>query len=450
MSSIPPEVRFLNRASFGILPEDLERVHQLGIPAYLDEQLDPDTIDDSALEDFIAERYPTVFYTPMQIFAMPREERRRVPRELKLATLTRMIYSRRQLQEVMVDFWSNHFNIFHNDGPLRFLKTVDDREVIRRHALGSFRDLLHASARSPVMLYYLDNHVNTVAGPNENYARELLELHSLGVDGGYTETDVREVARAFTGWGIDRGRFAGTFRFYPERHDDGAKTVLGLHLAPGGGIGDGEQVLDHLLAQPVTARFIAHKLCTRLVADDPPASLVAAVAAAFGADGDIPAMLRALLLSPAFQAAVDTKLRRPLEFLVGSLRVTAADIQRAGVRVMAKLLRDLGQTPFGWPAPDGYPEDLQYWASTSGLLSRWNFAMGLAGGRLPGIQPAWPAIPGNDPETLVTTLAARLLHRPLEDSRRQVLVQMAGALPAARAVPAVTGLLLASPDFQYR
>jgi len=450
MSSIPPEVRFLNRASFGILPEDIQRVERLGIPAYLEAQLAADAIDDPAVEDFIAENYPTVFYTPLQILAMPREERRRVPRELKLASLTRMIYSRRQLHEVMVDFWSNHFNIFHNDGPLRFLKTVDDREVIRRHALGSFRDLLHASARSPAMLYYLDNHVNTVDGPNENYARELLELHTLGVDGGYTETDVRAVARAFTGWGIDRGRFAGTFRFYPERHDEGAKTVLGLHLPAGGGINDGERVLDHLLAQPATARLIAHKLCQRLVADAPPDSLVSAVASAFGPEGDIPAMLRALFLSPEFYAMEDTKLRRPLEFLAGSLRVTRADVQQAGVGVMAALLRNLGQVPFGWPAPDGYPDELQYWASTSGLLSRWNFAMGLAGGRLPGIRPVLPPVDTSDPAALVAGLADGLLHHGLDPAQQQVLTRVAGALPADRAVPAVAGLLLASPAFQYR
>ena len=182
----------------------------------------------------------------------------------------------------MVEFWSNHFSIYQDNGPLRLLKIADDREVIRPHALGRFRDLLHASAKSPAMLYYLDNYRSYRDGPNENYARELLELHCLGVDGGYDEQDVSETARTFTGWSIDRNDDIGRFRFYPQLHDDGAKTVLGLDIPAGLGVAGGERLLDHLAGQTATADFIAFKLCRRFVADQPDPALVAEVSETFG------------------------------------------------------------------------------------------------------------------------------------------------------------------------
>ena len=242
----------------------------------------------------------------------------------------RQMFSQRQLYEVMVEFWSDHFNIHLVNGLGPTLKPEDDRQVIRAHALGNFRDLLHASAKSPSMLFYLDNFFNLASAPNENYARELMELHTLGVDGGYTENDVKEVARCFTGWSIrfpgDTSGDYGTFVFLPAVHDNNAKVVLQNSITAGGGQSDGEQVLDILAAHPSTAQFIATKLCRRFISDTRTQPVIDAVAAAFTqSGGDIKTTLRALFATDAFRNTADLKFTRPAEYL-------SATGARAGAR----------------------------------------------------------------------------------------------------------------------
>ena len=298
----------------------------------------------------------------------------------------RAVYSQQQLYERMVQFFSDHFNISIRKGPGLFLKIDDDRDVIRPHAMGTFRHLLGASAHSPAMLFYLDNFNSDKNAPNENYARELLELHTMGVNGGYTEADVKEVARSFTGWsisGLREGEDA-QFRFRRFIHDGDEKTVLGTAIGRFGGEQDGETVLDLLAAHPATARFISTKLVRRFVADDPPESLVTACTQTFlETEGDIRAVLRLIFMSDEFWNA-PPKFKRPFEYVVSVLRALDYNVERNRrfFELAAGALEVMGQTPFTWPAPDGFPDEQSAW--TGNLLMRWNVAMGAAGGELPG------------------------------------------------------------------
>ena len=272
------------------------------------------------MEMYPAERRPAVITAQMQA-----------------ARITRAVASDRQLEEVMVDFWFNHFNVYAQKGAVRWMLPAYEREAIRPHALGRFRDLVLATARHPAMLFYLDNWLSTRAdlvipggpnagrrmGLNENYARELMELHTLGVDGGYTQQDVIEVARCFTGWTIDRPQQGGGFVFRPLAHDRGAKRVLGQVIPAGGGQQDGERVIDILVRHPSTARFIATKLARRFVSDDPPAALVERAAATFRrTDGDIRAVLATIVTSPEFWSAdaYRAKIKTPLEVVASAVR----------------------------------------------------------------------------------------------------------------------------------
>jgi uncharacterized protein (DUF1800 family) len=379
----------LNRCTFGARPGDREALlapaatQEQAVAAWFAAQLAPATIDDAACERGVR-RYETLTEPIGELF----EYRERVLlHELTSATLYRAVHSRAQLREVMCHFWSDHFNIDISKGECAWLKTADDREVIRRHALGRFHDLLRASALSPAMLWYLDGRVNRKRKPeekpNENYARELLELHTLGIDGGYTQTDVMEVARCLTGWTVrDRnGFFKGRVEFHPEQHDDGAKVVLGEKLAAGLGKEDIERVLEIVARHPASARHVAHKLCRRFIADDSPA--VEAVASAFTASGgDVAAALAALFRTDEFQAesARGTKLKRPFHFLASCLRATDAATD-CGPSLTEYLSR-MGHAPFQHPTPDGYPEAASAWTGT--LLWRWRLAAGLAHGEVAG------------------------------------------------------------------
>lgn len=456
----------LSRTSFGINDAELARVRAVGRAAYVAEQLDPLRIDDGLLPLRLASLFPSLPLNNAQlieIYARSDDPRQRLRpyAELQGATLLRQIYSRRQLFEVLVEFWSNHFNVTHSDGVARYYKTVDDRDVIRAHALGRFVDLLKASARSPAMLVYLDNASNVVDGPNENYARELMELHTLGVDGGYDETDVREVARCFTGWGLQ----AQAFRFYANRHDYGAKRVLGRDLPAGQGVQDGLAVLDLLAAHPSTARHIARKLLCRFVGDTPAAELVERIAAVFArTQGDIRATVAAVLDSAEFAASADAKFRRPAEYLIACLRTTTAILSgEEGLRVVTTALAEQGQTPLNWPAPNGYPDVRGYWLNTAALLSRWNFALALfQRGPAAGLHVDAASLRGDavTPTALVDRLASRLLRRPLQPDARALLIAYAAAGDEVTAVLAparldrtareVGALLLASPYHQYR
>jgi uncharacterized protein (DUF1800 family) len=363
--------------------------------------------------------------------------------------LFRALYSNRQLEEVLVDFWMNHFNVFNGKGPDRVLLTSFERDAIRPHVFGHFKDMLLATARHPAMLFYLDNWMSAAEpdgalppgqtarplnrrGLNENYARELMELHTLGIDGGYTQQDVIEVARAFTGWTIDNPRLGGGFRFQPRLHDAGEKLVLGHRITAGGGISDGEQVLDILAEHPSTARFIAFGLVRRFVSDRPPAALVNRAAARFrSTHGDLREVMRTILTSPDFMSAASygAKIKTPYEFVVSALRATAADVRDA--RALVRTLQQLGMPLYQCQPPTGYQDSADAWMNTGALVIRMNFAVALANNQLRGISIA-------DPES------ARGLFGPeLSDSTRAAIAKAATPGQAL-------ALSFGSPEFQRR
>ena len=441
----------LNRVGFGARPGDVERVRQQGLATYIERQLRPEKIDDAEVRGRLAS-LPTLqlssrelageYFAPALIARRNANSRSapeantsdpapaRTPEQMQAARKARQVlvelseqkilraaFSERQLEEVMVDFWFNHFNVFAGKGATSNHVTAYERDVIRPHAFGKFRDLLGATAESPAMLFYLDNWQS--AGParpdsgalprrraqrdgsafmmnaqrqqrrglNENYGRELMELHTLGVDGGYTQQDVVNVARAFTGWTIDQPRLGGGFRFDERLHDDGEKIVLGQRIKAGGGKSDGERVLDILASHPSTATFIATKLARRFVADDPPAALVTRAAATFrDTGGDIREVLRTILTSPEFfaAAAYRAKVKTPFEFVVSAVRATGSDVFEAEPLVQA--VRQLGMPLYMCQPPTGYADRADAWVNTGALLNRMNFAMQLVSGRMRGVR----------------------------------------------------------------
>ena len=320
--------------------------------------------------------------------------------ELQRAALLRAVYSERQLYELMVGFWENHFSIFANKDDDRYLLTSYDRDTIRPFAMGRFRDLLGATAHSPAMLFYLDNWRSSVARPypardgkpagvdgglNENYARELMELHTLGVDGGYTQKDVKEVARCFSGWTIQKPNEEGLFLYRPGLHDNGEKIVLGHKIPAGGGLADGERVLDILARQPATAHFIATKLARRFISDDPPASVIDRAAAVFmKTDGSIRETLRTIVTSPEFFSAPTyrAKMRSPFEYVAAAMRALNADTD--GDRPVLDAIGRMGQPVFGRITPDGYADRSDQWLSSGAMIARFNFASALATNKIKG------------------------------------------------------------------
>lgn len=427
----------LSRITFGARPADIERVRQIGVRAFIEEQLSPDSINDTALAKrleklptlnlttpTIAEQYnppkPKPVFTPTPDTAKMPESAptpqtsptvtpkptptpkapQHVVTELQRAKLLRAVYSERQLNELVVDFWTNHFSIYANKDANRWLMTSFDRDSIRPYAMGRFRDLLGATAKSPAMLYYLDNWqssilreykatkdrpARTVGGINENYARELMELHTLGVDGGYTQKDIQEVARCFTGWTIRKPNEEGLFVFNPAAHDNGEKTVLGVTIPAGGGIADGERVLDILAKHPSTAKFVATKLSRRFIGDDPPKAVIDAAAKTFLAtDGSVTETLRTILSSQAFlsPASHRNKVKTPFEFVASALRVTGAETDAN--RPVLDWISRMGQPVYGRVTPDGYPDRASEWLSNNDLISRFNFASALAMNTLKG------------------------------------------------------------------
>ena len=434
----PPIVHVLNRIAFGPRPGDVEKVRGIGLERYIDQQLRPDRLPDAAMSDRlrllttiglsadeIAERYERPVMearrerrqqdkegdaatAPQKARDPMRQQANTLVAELAEQKLLRAVYSERQLQEVLTDFWFNHFNVDARKNRERFLLTVYERDAIRPHVLGSFRDLLEATARNPAMLVYLDNWMSaaetapgaTVArrrepsvtapggvarkraprGLNENYARELMELHTLGVDGGYTQQDVTEVARAFTGWTIEPPRRGSGFRFEPRMHDAGAKVVLGHAIKAGGGESDGERVLEILAAHPATARFIATKLVRRFVSDVPPPALVDRAAARFrDTGGDLREVTRTILTSPEFlsPAAYYAKVKTPFEFVVSALRATSAKVDDA--RPIVREVQQLGMPLYMCQPPTGYRDTADAWVNTGALVGRLNYALKLAG-----------------------------------------------------------------------
>ena len=383
---------------------------------------------------------------------------RQVGQELFGERLTRDIYSDAQLQEVMTDFWLNHFNVYvRKNEQMPYYLVSYERDVIRPLALGKFEDLLEAVAHSPAMLLYLDNAEsvgpNSIgaerakmidarrpnakrqapAGLNENYARELMELHTLGVNGGYTQADVTQVARVLTGWGVDRPQFGGGFEFNPNRHEPGTKTVMGTKIKENGEM-EGRELLHLLATRPATAQFISRKLAIRFVSDDPPQALVDRLASAYLASGgDIPTVLKTLFHSPEFWATSDyrAKVKTPLEFVVSAVRASNANIQNFDP--LFNSLRQLGMPLYGSIPPTGYKWDASDWVSTGALVDRMNFALSLASNKFPGITVAWA--PDLDMNSLDSDAAPKqVIPTPeSEESRLEPLLVAGGVSDATRA-----------------
>ena len=381
----------LDRLTFGACPGDYSRVTKMGVTEFIDQQLSSENIDDSYCDKTIR-RYQTIAYPAGELFEY-REEL--IWNDLASATLLRAVHSKRQLYEVMTGFWSDHFNIDHSKGDCQWLKTADDRDVIRKHALGTFPELLRASALSPAMLWYLDGRENrkTKPGeqPNENYARELLELHTMGVNGGYTQQDVMEVARCMTGWTVrsEEKFWKGRVEFRAKNHDYGEKIVLGQIIPAGFGEEDLDRVLAIVSGHPSTARYLATKLCTRFISDEPDSKAIDEVASAYTAsNGDIPTMLRALFTTDAFWTSSDQKFKRPIRFVASALRATGAST-KAGPDLLEYILR-MGQAPFSYPTPDGYPDEAEPWMGT--LMWRWHFSVAMKQNAIPGTKIDWPKL----------------------------------------------------------
>jgi uncharacterized protein (DUF1800 family) len=466
-------VHALNRLGYGPRPGDVEKVRAMGLDEWIDEQLHPNRIADRTMASHLASLRTIRLSTGdlLAHYEVPREAKKEIQakraalgddaseeqmrearrelmqkyrdqmdgtpqevvQELQSAKILRAIYSERQLDEVMADFWLNHFNVFAGKGPVKFMVGEYERDAVRPHAWGKFEDLLRATAESPAMLFYLDNWLSAdpnapafgdraprggfgrrppgrrpwfmggaprppappagtaegqprKRGLNENYAREIMELHTLGVDGGYTQKDVTEVARCFTGWTMRNPRQAQPQFFFNERiHDHGDKVVLG-HEIKGGGKNEGDEVIHLLATHPSTARFVSYKLARRFVADEPPKALVDRAAETFlKTDGDIRAVVKTIVTSPEFAspAARAAKVKTPLEFVVSAARASGAEVDDA--RALAGRLAAMGMPLYQQQPPTGYKDTADAWVSTSGLLARLNLALDLAAGKVRGV-----------------------------------------------------------------
>lgn len=486
----------LNRLAYGPRPGEVDRVAAMGVMHWIDQQLDPARLPDRALA--ARERAFGVLSLDAeglsQLFGDARRERaerrrglaesmappataqaldqlRQVVGQVQQLAVVRAVLSERQLQEVMTDFWVNHFNVYFAKGADRVLMPVYIEHTIRPRALGHFEDLLLATAQSPAMMFYLDNWESVATGavpptarlagrtapgstrgPNENYARELLELHTLGVDGGYSQRDVIEVARVFTGWSIARPAQSGRFQFNAWAHDQGEKTVRGVRFPAGHGQDEGIRLLKLLANDPSTMRFVSHKLCARFVSDEPPDGCVDdAVAAWRRSGGDITAVVRAIVRSPDFWApqAVRAKVKTPLEFVVSAVRAVGGVPDTTPE--LALVVGRLGQPMYLEPSPAGYPESQEEWVNSGALLHRMNAAVALAAGRLPGVTVSLDGVlpETRQPDTLIAAVNNRLLGGILTSTTKAVLRdQLGGVRNPETARSLVVGLALGGPEFQ--
>ncbi|MEO7084168.1 MAG: DUF1800 domain-containing protein [Gemmatimonadaceae bacterium] len=359
--------RLVRRTNYGITPAELMRANQLGHDGYLNYQLNYTRIDDDIVEASVASRFPLLSQTSDQLFSADSGQ---LELQLQQATIYRAAFSQRQLYHRMVEFWTDHFNQDYTK--VQYLLVADQRDVIRTHALGKFPDLLKASGHSASMMAYLDQSSSRNTAPNQNYAREIMELHTLGVNGGYTQTDVAELSRVLTGWTI-AGR--GVFTFNPSIHDWGSKTVLGVNIPAGSpslgaaGINEGEQMLNVLAYHPSTARFISTRMLQWLLDPNPSDAQIATVAATYRATGgDIKAMIR-VILNESWLAASPMKFARPFHFVASSLRATNPTV--TNMATISSQLSVLGHPIYTWATPDGFPDQVEYWAGN--ILPRWAY-----------------------------------------------------------------------------
>lgn len=469
ISPDPKILHAINRLSFGPQPGDLERTTNLGVERYIQQQLNPNTIPESQALNAELARLETVNLSSLQLFEqtkLPRlgkgqkptpEQRktyqaksRQVLDQAMQARLLRATESPRQLQEVMVDFWYNHFNVFSKKGVTRFLVGAYEKEAIRPYVFGRFRDLVGSTARHPSMLFYLDNWQNTAPngpgartkaqGINENYARELMELHTLGVKGGYTQKDVAALAKILTGWTFRRTeqKNVGQYGFYfdAKRHDYSDKVFMGQTIK-GSGMAEGEQALDILAKSPATARRISYQLSQYFVADQPPQALVERLSQTFlSTDGNIREVLNTLFRSPEFwdSRVYNAKFKTPYQYAVSSLRATGAEV--TNFRPVVGFLQQAGMPLYGCLAPDGYKNTQESWLNPDAMTRRISFATALASGRLPLLDP--PAVSS----ALEVTQLGNTLGNSFSVKTKQAI---AASPPSLRAA-----LMLGSPEFMRR
>jgi len=521
-------IHVLNRLGFGARPGDVQRVKALGLDTYINQQLNPEKIADTVAENKVKDltvldmstvdlyaKYPRPgrLLRQLQQRGMlsgesqtdpkdldPQNEKnreflqeyyrqnglqrpQRIMAELQASRILRAVYSERQLQEVMVDFWTNHFNVFAGKGADRWLLPSYDRDTIRPNAMGKFSELLLATAQSPAMLFYLDNFQSVSPdanrgramrrqnaqrprrGINENYARELMELHTLGVDGGYTQKDVQEVARCFTGWTIfqPRGggaalnamrgndaarRTAGTFFFNARAHDDGEKTVLGHKIPAGGGFKDGLTVIGILAHHPATAKFIATKLVRHFVSDTAPPALIDRVAATFTkSDGNIRETLKAIFFSNEFNSpeVYRAKIKRPFELVVSAIRTLGADTN--GGPGTHQWIARMGEPLYGFQTPNGYSDATESWVNTGGLLERMNFGLALAGNRIQGTRVDLAKLNVPEKSKLIDESLKMIVAGEISAATRETLLKQIDETNADTAAK-VIGLILGTPEFQ--
>jgi uncharacterized protein (DUF1800 family) len=471
----------LNRFAFGPRPGEVERVARSGAGRWLEAQLagPPESpLLEAALvphraafvppaqlvDDWLGDGWEAETRTLKELREEAKPHYREHLERLATAELTRDILSHRQLEAVMTDFWANHFNVFASKGFVRLFEGDYLERAIRPHALGKFSELLLATARHPAMLLYLDNAESRKdpraraqgkrrGGTNENYARELLELHTLGVDGGYTQADVQAVARILTGWSVVRINEGGfDFVFRKNAHDRGAKTALGEQFPRGQDEAEGVRLLELLARHPATAKHLARQLCARFVADEPPPSCVAAATSAYlGSDGDIREVLRAISKDESFwaPAARASKLKTPLELLASAAR--ALDACPDGSLALSKTLNALGEPLLQERVPTGYPDSEPEWASGGGMLARMSFASDLGAGNVSGLDIPWEETfpKGCDVNAQLTHFGAGLLGLAPDSRTLRLVREQVGLVedPAQRRAAAVA-LLIGSPEFQ--
>ncbi len=460
-SEIDPDFHLLSRATYGVAPGDLEEVQRLGKAKWIERQLSPESINNDLCE-LRTRRFESVQLTPDNCYEY---ERRTLREELQRYTLLNAIYSKKQLFEVMVEFWSDHLNISVDKSQSIYFKPSDDREVIRKHALGNFRDLIRASATSGAMLEYLDGRKNLVAEgssekPNENYARELLELYTLGVSGGYKQQDVLEASKSLTGWHSYRKLFlwnkrslrVGKVEFKPKLHVKGDKEVLGRTIRGDDGIDELEQLMDIVCHHPSTARNISHKLCQRFVSYKPPRSLTQRVEKIFlETGGDIKPLLREILNSDEFAQSSGQLFKRPLRFVVSSIRATGGDTHAQ--QPLLKIVRDMGQMPFEWPTPDGYPFEKELWMG--GMTKRWDYARRLANNQNTAIEVdtlrLGKSFEHAEKLSTVESVFAHFIGRKPDEKELQIAKNYlhASDRTGQSAIKDLIGLIIASPAFQY-
>jgi len=468
--SSEPVLHALRRLTYGPYPGLVGAVQASGVRAWLEVQMQPARIADANVDSILKYQFPHMLLTSAQIRARYKGKGWQAMQQLKGATVVRAVWSQRHLQEVMHGFWSDHFYTHPSDGVALWGKFDEDKRL-RANAFTSFGRLLHLSASSPAMLSFLNNDESSEDDINENYGRELLELHTVGLAGGYTEADVRGAALAMTGWTYDKETLA--FKYNPKLHYNGEVKVLGWKHpnidGTAGGVETGRSLLDYLASHPATARHISTKLLRRLVADAPPASLVASTTAIFLASkGSVPALLRHIVASREFAASTGHKVRRPFDMVTASVRATGgryrASAGQKGAEELLWRMAEMGHAPFDWIDPDGYPDTAEAWLSSVGVLGRWNTSLAIAGRWFKGVEmkDAKTLAGGKDRPAkagpLVDSLTMALTGQGFARAHRNAIIEYLDASEStiiddntlSWRGPRVIALILASPYMQVR